>query len=61
MINYVYADQLAQFPRLQDAMFKDRAAQFKDRLGWQVLVDENGWERDEYRHFESSLHDLARS
>ena len=29
-------------------MFKDRAAQFKDRLDWDVTVDENGWEVDEY-------------
>ena len=26
----------------------DRAAQFKDRLDWDVTVDENGWEKDEY-------------
>ena len=29
-------------------MFRDRAAQFKDRLDWDVTVDENGWEVDEY-------------
>lgn len=29
-------------------MFRDRAAQFKTRLKWQVDVDENGFERDEY-------------
>ena len=29
-------------------MFRDRASQFKTRLKWQVDVDENGFERDEY-------------
>jgi acyl homoserine lactone synthase len=29
-------------------MFRDRAAQFRDRLGWEVSVDAQGHERDEY-------------
>jgi acyl homoserine lactone synthase len=29
-------------------MFRDRAAQFKFRLDWDVSVDPNGWELDEY-------------
>jgi acyl homoserine lactone synthase len=29
-------------------MFRDRAQQFKTRLGWEVTVDEDGLERDEY-------------
>jgi acyl homoserine lactone synthase len=29
-------------------MFRDRAIQFKQRLGWDVTVDNNGFERDEY-------------
>lgn len=29
-------------------MFRDRAAQFRDRLKWEVHVDANGFERDEY-------------
>lgn len=29
-------------------MFQDRAAQFKRRLKWDVSVDANGWETDEY-------------
>ena len=29
-------------------MFKDRAIQFRDRRGWDVTVDQKGWERDEY-------------
>ena len=48
MIRYLYADQLKQFPKLRDAMFRDRADQFKTRLNWDVDVDENGFEKDQY-------------
>lgn len=48
MIRYIYADQISKYPVLQDSMFKDRAAQFKKRLNWDVQVDAQGWERDEY-------------
>jgi len=48
MIRFVYADQLSLFPLLAESMFKDRAAQFKDRLDWQVTVDKHGRELDEY-------------
>lgn len=48
MLRYLYADQLSNFPRLADSMFTDRADQFKERLGWDVSVDENGHERDQY-------------
>jgi acyl homoserine lactone synthase len=48
VIRYVYADQLSQYPVLADSMFRDRAAQFKHRLYWDVTVNENGWEVDEY-------------
>ena len=48
MIRFLYADQLAEFPALAASMFRDRAKQFKDRMGWDVTVDENGFERDEY-------------
>lgn len=48
MLRYLYADQLKDHPRLAEAMFRDRADQFKTRLGWDVTVDENGFERDEY-------------
>ncbi|MBL4874778.1 MAG: autoinducer synthase, partial [Rhodobacteraceae bacterium] len=44
MIKYIYADQLDNFPILKDTMFKDRAGQFKIRHGWDVTVDENGYE-----------------
>ena len=48
MIRYVYADQLSQHPVLADSMFKDRTSQFKHRLDWEVTVDGQGWEVDEY-------------
>lgn len=48
MLRYVYADQLDQFPRLKEGMFKDRAQQFSTRLGWEVTVDDAGNERDQY-------------
>jgi acyl homoserine lactone synthase len=48
MIRFLYADQLHQFPMLAQSMFVDRADQFKNRLNWDVTVDANGWELDEY-------------
>ncbi len=48
MIRYLYGDQLHQFPKLRDSMFRDRARQFRDRLRWQVSVDAAGREQDEY-------------
>ncbi len=48
MIRYLYADQLSQFPVLAESMFRHRAVQFKQRLDWEVSVDERGWEMDQY-------------
>lgn len=48
MLRYVYADQLDRHPTLAAQMFQDRADQFKTRLGWEVSVDAQGEERDEY-------------
>ena len=48
MLRYLYADQLDAYPTLRDTMFEDRACQFKSRLGWEVSVDAEGHERDEY-------------
>lgn len=48
MLSYIYANDLARFPVLQSQMFRDRADQFKRRLDWDVRVDENGLETDEY-------------
>ncbi|KIN63699.1 Autoinducer synthesis protein [Sulfitobacter noctilucicola] len=48
MLRYLYADQLYKHPKLARAMFLDRADQFRTRLGWDVAVDADGGERDEY-------------
>ena len=48
MIRYIYASDLHMFPKLKRGMFRDRADQFRTRLNWDVTVDENGEERDEY-------------
>lgn len=48
MLRYIYGNDLHQFPLLRDTMFRDRAGQFKTRLGWEVCVNEAGEERDEY-------------
>ncbi|WP_111428591.1 acyl-homoserine-lactone synthase [Rhodobacteraceae bacterium DSL-40] len=50
MIHYLYRDQLERHPELGASMYRDRAFQFKDRLDWDVSVDENGFELDEYDH-----------
>lgn len=48
MLRYIFANDLDQYPRLRDTMFRDRADQFKARLGWDVSVTAAGEERDEY-------------
>jgi N-acyl-L-homoserine lactone synthetase len=48
MIRFVYADQIDAYPLLRDTMFRHRAIQFHDRLGWNVHVDAKGFERDPY-------------
>ena len=48
MIRYLQAHELSLFPALADGMFRDRAAQFRDRLKWDVTVDAEGRERDQY-------------
>ena len=48
MLRYVYGNDLNQFPKFRDGMFRDRAEQFARRLNWDVTVDEVGEERDEY-------------
>ena len=49
MLHYIYGTDLYRFPILRDSMFRDRAAQFGQRLGWEaVKVDENGFENDQY-------------
>lgn len=48
MLRYIYADKLYQHPKLARSMFQDRADQFRTRLGWDVQVDADGQERDDY-------------
>ncbi|MEM6533367.1 MAG: acyl-homoserine-lactone synthase [Myxococcota bacterium] len=48
-VRYCYAATLHEKPVLQDTMFRDRAAQFQVRRGWDVTVDPHtGWEQDQY-------------
>lgn len=44
----VYGNELMEMPKLAHSMFRHRAMQFRDRLHWNVQVDENGHETDEY-------------
>lgn len=48
MLRYIYANDLNAYPKLKRSMFVDRADQFKTRLGWDVNVNAQGEERDEY-------------
>jgi len=48
MLRYIYADTLHLHPKLAASMFRDRADQFRERLGWEVSVDDKGEERDQY-------------
>jgi N-acyl-L-homoserine lactone synthetase len=48
MIRFLYADQLGRHGRLAAGMFRDRTAQFSDRLAWALPLDEAGCERDLY-------------
>lgn len=49
-IKYLFGYEQVENQSLFSQMFRDRAAQFKTRLGWDVFVDPNGQERDEYDH-----------
>ncbi len=48
MIRFIYGKDLPSYPLLAETMFRDRAGQFVSRLKWDVRVDENGWEYDQY-------------
>jgi acyl homoserine lactone synthase len=48
MIKVVYAADLYRKPILAASMYRDRAQQFKERLGWEVSVDDQGLEFDQY-------------
>ena len=48
MLRYIYGQDLHQNAKLRASMLGHRAIQFKQRLNWEVSVDENGHEIDEY-------------
>lgn len=48
MLRYLYATDLHRYPRLARGMFRDRADQFRTRLGWELTVDQHGQECDRY-------------
>jgi len=48
MLRYLHTKDLHAYPKLHRSMFKDRAAQFRTRLGWDVHVNERGEEQDAY-------------
>lgn len=48
MLRYIYGTDLKRHAALADSMFRDRAEQFHHRLGWDVAVDDRGWEHDQY-------------
>jgi acyl homoserine lactone synthase len=48
MLRYIYANDLHTHEKLARTMFEDRADQFRTRLGWDVSVDADGQERDQY-------------
>lgn len=48
MLRFIHGRDLAAHPQLARAMFRHRAIQFHDRLGWEVTVDAAGEERDQY-------------
>lgn len=48
MLRYIYGHDLHRFEKLARTMFQDRADQFRTRLGWEVDVNDQGEERDQY-------------
>ena len=48
MLRFLHAADLSSHAALADEMFRHRAIQFRDRLGWPVDVDARGRERDQY-------------
>lgn len=48
MFTLVYGDDLFDFPKLANDMFVDRRVQFHEQLGWNLNIDAQGREIDEY-------------
>src|SRR5580693_2483937 len=47
MLKLIEESYSSFFPKEMDAMFRNRAETFSERLGWEVVVD-NGYERDRF-------------
>jgi N-acyl-L-homoserine lactone synthetase len=47
MLKLIEGSYASQFPREMDAMFRNRAQIFGERLGWEVVV-KDGYERDRF-------------
>lgn len=47
-VHYLRGSELGREPLLTYAMLRDRTAQFQDRLGWAVQVDDGRRELDQY-------------
>src|SRR5215469_9537571 len=48
MLKLIEGSYASFFPKEMDAMFRNRAETFSERLGWEVVV-KNGYERDVFR------------
>jgi len=47
MLKVIESSKASQYPKEMDAMFRNRALIFSDRLGWDVTV-KDGYERDQF-------------
>jgi len=47
MLKLIEGSRASLFPKEMDAMFRNRALTFSERLGWEVTV-KDGYERDEF-------------
>ena len=47
MLKLIEGSYASFFPKEMDAMFRNRAQIFSERLGWEVVVN-NGYERDHF-------------
>lgn len=47
-VHFLLGTDLVLEPNLAATMFRDRTDQFHQRLGWDVVVNEIGYERDQY-------------
>lgn len=45
---YTWSDLISHHPSLLDNMMTDRKIQFYDRLKWDLKIQPNGWEKDQY-------------